>query len=109
MTPVDAAWYHIDGPVNFALVTSIVLTREPLDFEKVKAVCRERLARFDRFHQRVVESGFPIAMPYWEDMPDFTIDQQIHHRALPAPYDRRALTDLISDLASTPLDRERPL
>jgi WS/DGAT/MGAT family acyltransferase len=109
MTPMDAAWYHIDGPVNFALVTSILLTRTPLDFEKVKAICSERLGRFDRFRQRVVESGFPIAKPYWEDMPDFAPGQQMHHLALPAPCDRRALMDLISDLASTPLDRERPL
>lgn len=109
MTPVDAAWYRIDGPVNFALVTSVVLTAGPLDFDKVKAVYRERLRPFCRFRQRVVESGFPIATPYWEDMPDFAIDQQIHHVALPAPHDRRALTDLVSDLASTPLDRERPL
>ena len=109
MAPVDAAWYHIDGPVNFALVTGILLTRQPLDFERVKAVCRQRLARFDRFRQRVVESGFPVATPYWEDMPDFTIEQQVHHVALPAPHDWRALTDLISDLASTPLDGKRPL
>ncbi len=109
MTPMDAAWYHIDGPVNFALVTGIFLTREPLDFEKVRAVYRQRLARFDRFRQRVVETGFPMATPHWEDMPDFDIGQQLHHIALPEPRDRTALVGLISDLASTPLDRDRPL
>jgi hypothetical protein len=55
MTPVDAAWYHIDGPVNPAVIPSILLTRKPLDFEKVKAVYRHRLRRFERFRQRVVE------------------------------------------------------
>ena len=109
MTPMDAAWYHIDGPVNFAQVTSILLTGKPLDFAKVKALYRQRLGRFERFRQRVVESGFPIATPHWEDMPDFEIDQQLYHVALPPPRDRRALTNLISELASTPLDRERPL
>jgi len=109
MTPVDAAWYHIDGPVNPAVIPTILLTRKPLDFEKVKAVYRHRLRRFERFHQRVVERGFPIATPQWEDMPDFEIDQQLHHVALPAPGDKAALMELISDLASTPLDRARPL
>ena len=109
MKPVDAAWYHIDGPVNLALVTSVLLTKKPLDFEKAKAVYRQRLSRFDRFRQRVVETGFPLATPHWEDMPDFAIDQQIHHVALPSPQDGRALTAMISELASTPLDRERPL
>ena len=109
MAPADVAWFHIDGPVNLAQVTGIVLTRKPLAFARVKAVFNARLARFRRFRQRVVERGFPIASPCWEDMPDFAIEQQLHHVALPAPHDQTALADLISDLAATPLDRERPL
>lgn len=109
MAPVDVAWFHIDGPVNLAQVTGIALTRKPLDFAKVKTVFTARLGRFRRFRQRAVERGFPIATPCWEDMPDFAIEQQLHHVALPAPHDDAALADLISDLAGTPLDRERPL
>ncbi len=109
MAPVDAAWFHMDGPANFALVTGILLTREPLDFEKVRAVYRERLAPFARFRQRVVEAGFPLAVPHWEDVPEFDVGLQIHHIALPEPRDRAALAALVSDLAGTPLDRERPL
>lgn len=109
LAPVDAAWYHIDGPVNFALVTGILLSRGALDFEKVKAVYRRRMGRFERFCQRVVETGFPVATPHWEEMPDFEIGQQLHHIALPEPGDRAALVELVSELASTPLDRERPL
>lgn len=109
MAPVDAAWFHIDGPVNSAVITGIMLTREPLDFEKVKAVYTQRLARFDRFRQRVVEGGFPLATPQWENMPDFAIEQQLHHVALPPPGGEAALAEVINDLASTPLDRARPL
>lgn len=109
MAPVDAAWYHIDGPANLAQVTGIALTRTPLDFERVKAVYRARLARFPRFSQRVVERGFPIATPHWEDIDGFAIDQQFEHVTLPPPGDRAALTDLLSRLASTPLDPARPL
>ena len=109
MSPVDAAWYHIDGPVNTAMITSVLLTRKRLDFDRVRAVYAERLARFERFRSRVVESGLPLAMPHWEEMPDFDVDQQLHHIALPAPGGKAALTALINDLASTPLDRSRPL
>lgn len=109
MDAVDAAWYHIDGPANTALITGILLTSEPLDFERVRAVYRERLVVFDRFRQRVVEGGFPLTTPRWEDVPNFDIGEQIHHIALPEPRDQRALADLISDLAGTPLPRERPL
>ena len=42
-------------------------------------------------------------------MPNFDIDQHVHRIALPAPHDRAALTALINDIASSPLDHEQPL
>ncbi len=109
MSPVDAAWYHMDGPENLAMVTGVLLTKKPLDFAQVRAIYRERLLPFERFRQRVVERGFPLPTPHWEDMPHFDMDQHLHHVALPAPHDHAALMALITDLASTPLDHEQPL
>jgi len=109
MTPVDAAWFHIDGPANSAVIVSMAITARPLDFERVKAVYRERLSSIPRLCCRVAEHGFPLASPRWEEMPDFDIGQQLHHIALPAPGGKVALAALVSDLASTPLDRSRPL
>ena len=109
MSPGDAVWFHMDGRANTAVITSILLTTTPLDFEKVKRVYSRRLARFRRFSERVVESGLPLPSPHWEAMPDFSIAQQMHHVALPAPGNDAALAELISDLASTPLDHARPL
>jgi len=109
MSPGDAVWFHMDGPVNAAVITSILLTRTPLDFDQVRRVYTQRLARFERFSQRVVEAGLPFPTPHWESMPAFAIGQQMHHVALPPPGDDAALATLISDLASTPLDHARPL
>ncbi|MCU0765163.1 MAG: wax ester/triacylglycerol synthase family O-acyltransferase, partial [Burkholderiaceae bacterium] len=108
MTAVDAAWFHIDGPANTAVITSIALTRKPLDFDRVKAVYTQRLAQFVRFRCRVVESPLPLATPHWEEIPGFEIGQQLHHVALPAG-GKAALAELVSDLVGTPLDRSRPL
>jgi len=47
MSPVDAAWYHMDGPANLAMVTGIMLTKEPLDFKTVRAVYKRRWVVFD--------------------------------------------------------------
>lgn len=109
MAPVDAAWFHMDGRANLAMVTSVALTGKPLDFDRVKALYAERLAAFPRFRQRVVERGLPLPAPHWEDMPDFDIGQHLHHVALPPPGDRRALAQLLGDIVSTPLDRLQPL
>ena len=64
---------------------------------------------FDRFRQRVVETGFPMATPHWQDMPHFDIDQHLHHIALAAPHDEAALVRLVNDIASMPLDHALPL
>ena len=109
MTAVDAAWYHIDGPVNLAQPTGILLTRDPLDFARVKEIYEARILKFDRFHQRVVEPAIPLGTPHWEDDPNFDIEQHVHHLALPEPQDKSALMDFLSDVVSTPLDRSRPL
>jgi WS/DGAT/MGAT family acyltransferase len=109
MDPIDAAWLHMDGPANPAVITGILLTRRPLDFGKVRKLYRERLLGFERFRQRVVERGLPLAQPVWEDAEDFDLDRHLHHVALPAPGDAAALRRHVEDLASAPLDRSLPL
>ena len=109
MSAADAAWFHIDGPANLAITMGVVLTRKPLDFDRVRKLYSERITSFDRFRQRVVETGFPMATPHWQDVPHFDIDQHLHHIALPAPHDEAALMRLVSDIASMPLDHALPL
>jgi diacylglycerol O-acyltransferase len=109
MSPADVSWFHNDGPANQAIVMGVVLTKQALDFNRVREVYSERLVTFDRFRQRVVETGFPMASPHWQDMPHFNIDQHLHHIALTAPHDQAALRTLVNDIASTPLDHSQPL
>ena len=109
LSAADAAWFHNDGPANLAIVMGVVLTKKPLDFERVRKIYSERIVSFERFRQRVVETGFPMASPHWQDMPNFSIDQHLHHIALAAPHDQAALVRLVNDLASMPLDHALPL
>lgn len=109
LSPVDAAWFQMDGPANLAVITGLMLTRQPLNFDLVRARYQQQLLKFDRFRQRVTPRGLGLTMPQWEDMPHFNIDQHVHHIALPAPHDHATLTALLNDLASLPLDRSLPL
>jgi diacylglycerol O-acyltransferase / wax synthase len=109
MSAADAAWFHNDGPANLAITMGVVLTHKPLDFERVREIYGERIVSFERFRQRVVEAGFPMATPHWQDMPDFSIDQHLHHIALAAPHDEATLVKLVNDIASMPLDHALPL
>lgn len=109
LDPVDAAWYHMDSASNPAIVTMIATTAAPLAFARVRSVLERRLLLFERFRQRVVETGWPLAAPAWEDVPDFDIDRHLHRIALPAPHDEAALLALVGQLASQPLDHALPL
>jgi WS/DGAT/MGAT family acyltransferase len=109
LDPVDAAWYHLDGPASPAIVTALALTARPLQFAKVRRALEHGLLPFDRFRQRVVDVGVAFASPAWEDMPGFDLDRHVHRSALPAPHDEAALRALVSDLAGQPLDHALPL
>jgi WS/DGAT/MGAT family acyltransferase len=108
MSAADAAWLHMDGPANPMVVNALVWFDEPLDWDRARDVIERRLVNeLPRFRRRVAE---PIqARPRFEDDPSFHLDQHLHRLALPAPGDRAALQELVSDLITPPLDRTRPL
>ena len=110
MSTPDAAWLHMDRPNNLMVITSVLWFDEPPDWARVRTVIEERLiGRFARFTQLAVESSFPLRAPHWQDDPDFDLDRHLHHRALPAPGGPAELEELVSDLMSTPLTRQKPL
>lgn len=98
----------MDGLAHPAMVTGLATTRTPLDFQRVRLLVKRRLLGFDRFRQRVVERDLQWP-PQWEDVPELDISQHVHRVTLPPPGTTDALRRLVEDLASTPLDRRRPL
>jgi len=106
----DTAWLHMDRPTNLMVINSVLLFDEPVDWDRVKQITQRRIIDvYPRFSQRVVESRLPLRPPKWVDDSDFALEHHLHHRALPAPGDRAALQELVSDLMTMPLDRSRPL
>jgi diacylglycerol O-acyltransferase / wax synthase len=104
----DAAWLHMDSAANPMVVNAVIWFDEPIDASRAREILATRLVdEFPRFRQRV---GEPFARPpQFEDDPEFDVDQHLHRLALPAPGDRAALEELVSDLITPPLDPTRPL
>jgi hypothetical protein len=110
MSSADTAWLHMDRPNNLMVITGALWFDEPVDWDQFREVISSRLVEpFPRFRQRVAESRLPMRGPHWEDDPDFDLDRHLHHTTLPAPGDRAALEDFVSDLIAQPLDRSRAL
>lgn len=109
LSPVDTAWLHMEDPTNLMMVTGVLVFDGRVEFEVFKKVYGERLLRFDRFRQRVVEKPMPLQAPQWQADPHFDLDAHIHYIALPDARSRSCLMQTIGDLASTPLDFSKPL
>ncbi len=109
LSPVDAAWLHMEHPTNLMMITGAILLERTVDFARLRETYGTRMLRFPRFRQCVVEGSTGVGRPRWEDDPHFALDAHVHHIALPAPGSRAQFTDLLSDLSSTPLDFARPL
>jgi len=110
MSNADAAWLHMDRPTNLMVVNALLWFEEPVDVERVREILRSRLVEpFPRFRQLVTEPRLGVRVPSWEDDPRFDLDRHVHHLGVPAPGDKRALEELVSDLIVRPLDRGKPL
>ena len=110
MSSADAAWLHMDRPTNLMVINSVLLFDEPLDWDALTDVVRTRLVdAYPRFRERVVESRMALGGPHWEPDADFDIARHMHRRGLPDPGDETTLEALAGDLASIPLDRDKPL
>ncbi len=118
MASIDAAWLGMEDPTNLMMVTGVMALDGPVDLKRLRLVLDRRLKPFGRFHQRVVRPRTRGNVPHWEDDEHFEIDNHITHVALPKPAGRAhgafvqadtALSDMVSDLMSTPLDFSKPL
>jgi WS/DGAT/MGAT family acyltransferase len=100
---------HLEEPANRMVMTAVMVFEAPIDFERLKATIETRLLSMRRFRQRLVWSRLGVGKPYWEDDPEFDINYHLQRAILPPPGDQAALQDVVSLLASTPLDHARPL
>jgi diacylglycerol O-acyltransferase / wax synthase len=108
LTAVDRAWLGMDSPVNLMVINTVLLFDEPVDFDRLRNVCGQRLVgRFRRFRQRVVAARGGAL--FWEDDGDFDLRTHILRIGLPAPGDTHTLQCLISSLVNDRLDSSRPL
>jgi len=109
LSPVDTAWLRMEDPTNLMMITGVFIFDEVLEFGAVKDTLAQKLFRFRRFRQRVIQPRISWLPPYWEDDPHFDIDSHVRRIALPDPGNQEILEALVNDFMSTPLDLSKPL
>lgn len=109
MSKLDTAWLRLDTEANRMVINGILFLRPAVSLAAVRERVAERLMRFPRFRQRVVEAGDEA---FWiEDRP-VDVAHHVVSETLPRRKGRSldgALQDRLAELAAEPLDPARPL
>ncbi len=113
---MDAMLLYSEAP-NLHTHTLKVAVIDPADvpgfgFEAFRDHVRRRLPLLDPLRYKLVDIPWRLHHPMWlEDCDPNAIDLDYHLRrvTVPAPGGRRELDEVIGRVASTPLDRSRPL
>jgi WS/DGAT/MGAT family acyltransferase len=102
----DVTWARMDTPEQPMVVNLVLLLAAPLERERFATTLRDRLLRFTRFRQRLLQQG---SRYQWIEDPAFNLDHHLDWQRLPEPADQRALEERVGELSSEPLDFSRPL
>ncbi|HLW17312.1 MAG TPA: wax ester/triacylglycerol synthase family O-acyltransferase [Actinomycetota bacterium] len=114
LSGLDAGFLYMETP-NAHMHTLKIAVIDPSDstprysFQAVKDVLASRIHLLPPFRRRIVEVPWRLHHPVWIEDPNFDIDYHVRRVGCPAPGGPREFCEMISDVASRPLDREHPL
>ena len=109
MSKVDTAWLRMDSSSNLMMIVGVWVTKPGLPLADLKQRVEDRLLKYPRFQQRVVEDA---AGASWVDDTGFHIDHHVVTETLskkPRGREQEALQERLAALTMEPLDRTRPL
>ena len=114
MSGSDALLWHMeqpDRPVHTLKILVLDPRRRgrPISIDEVAAAVGPRLGIVKRATQKVVAAKGFRGIPFWVDDPDFELRLHLDERTLPVPGTARDLDALYSELAMSPLPRDRAL
>jgi diacylglycerol O-acyltransferase len=106
MSRVDTAWLRMERPTNLMMITGVMMFETPLDIKTLRKVIETKFLSYPRFRQKAVDT--PTGA-FWQDDADFDLDWHVRLTALPGRGGKKELERLTSQMASTPLDKTKPL
>jgi hypothetical protein len=80
MSKVDRAWWRMDSPTNLMMIVGFWILKPRVDYEAVCLRVEQRMLKYPRFRQRVVEDP---AGATWVEDPDLDIHDHVVRERLP--------------------------
>jgi len=111
---LDATFLYCETPtmhlhVCGLLVLDTTTMPDGYSFDHIRSMLFERLPKVPAVRQRLATAPLHVSRPFWIDDPYLDIDQHLHRITIRPPGDQEALGDVVGDIASWPLRRDRPL
>lgn len=112
LTALDAQFLDVECATTAAHVAGLAIL-DPADGsvsrEALADLLRERIHLSPALTHRLAPVPLGLDRPYWVAEPTPDIDDHLFETVLPAPGDRRQLTDEVARIHARHLDRTRPL
>jgi len=109
MSRVDTAWLRMDNDVNLMMIVGVWLLTPAITLEALRERVADKLLKYDRFRQKAVLDAMGAT---WLPDEAFDIEQHVVAATLArkkGQSERAALQAFCGELATTPLDADRPL
>jgi diacylglycerol O-acyltransferase / wax synthase len=114
LSGLDASFLYIessDQPLHVCSILELDTSSVPdgYTFDRLRDDLATRIAAIPEFRAKLADSQLNLDYPVWVDDDEFDLDRHLLRIELPAPGGRRELAQICGHIASTPLDRDRPL
>ncbi len=101
---VDLAWLRMENPTNPMMITVVLRFKGQIDYDRLITLLDVSLARYRRFRQRIVRPEGIFRRPFWEDDPQYRVEEHVERLQLQPAADETALLALINQKMNTRLD-----
>jgi diacylglycerol O-acyltransferase len=110
MSPMDASFLHIEGPMNPMHIGGVSIFEGPAPpFERLEEMVEGKLGLVPRYRQKVRFVPLGLGRPVWVDDPHFNLSYHLRHSALPPPGSNEQLRRTAARIFAQRLDRSKPL
>jgi WS/DGAT/MGAT family acyltransferase len=110
---MDASFLYMETPSQLAHVVGVLVLDpsqgEGFSFERLMQTLQARMHLLEPFRRRLVNVPFDLGHPVWIEDPDFDLEAHVHRGAVRPPGTMHELAGVVEEIASIPLDRNRPL
>jgi WS/DGAT/MGAT family acyltransferase len=114
LSGLDASFLYVESltqPLHVCSILELDTSTVPggYTFEHLRDELALRIAAIPEFRAKLADSQFNLDYPVWVEDDEFDLDRHLLRIGLPPPGGRRELAEVCGHIASSPLDRSRPL